>query len=176
MDEQPLIKEQWECEREKKACDSLIGRISHDIQIFGVSQPMGEVCSYRWLPTASYRNRAQLAWHIRLLLYLPSQQTKSKSSGILCLPVQLLKISPIGPFFRYMRTLPHWKLLSNFCQFRRSNINRCSTQASVFTYVKACAYIHRNSTHFSHSPSLHWQFGPNLLPLQSFSKRQIKAI
>ena len=91
--------------REKKACDSLIGRISHDIQIFGVSQPMGEVCSYRWLPTASYRSRAQLAWHISLLLYLPSQQTKSRSSGILCLPVQLLKISPIGIFFFFLGTL-----------------------------------------------------------------------
>lgn len=40
MDEQPVKKAHW-----KKACDSLIGRISHDIQIASVGQPMTEVCT-----------------------------------------------------------------------------------------------------------------------------------
>lgn len=51
MDEQPVKKAYW-----KKAFDSLIGRISHNIQIASVDQPMTEVCT-----TAGWANHKTLS-------------------------------------------------------------------------------------------------------------------
>lgn len=61
MDEQPV---------KKKACDSLIGRISHDIQIASVNQPMTEVCT-----TAGWANHKTVSRlqtrHISAFPFLP---------------------------------------------------------------------------------------------------------
>jgi len=82
MDEQLVKKSRWK----KKAPDSLIGRISHDIQIVSVDQPVTEVCTTAGWANLKTLSRLQMR-HIRLSL----PANKPQSSGKALLPVQLLE-------------------------------------------------------------------------------------
>lgn len=75
MDERPLKKGPL-----KRAFDSLIGRISHDIQIISVDQPMTKVC-----PTVGLAN------HIELPSIFPTLPAKPNPVAHTLLPVQLFE-------------------------------------------------------------------------------------
>lgn len=83
MDEQPVKKGPL---KKKKACDSLIGGISHDIQIASVEQPMTEVCTSTGWANHTTPSRMQTR-HIGLSL----AARRARSSGTALLPVQLLE-------------------------------------------------------------------------------------
>lgn len=135
MDEQPVKKAHW-----KKAFDSLIGRISHDIQITSVDQPMTEVCT-----TADRANHETLSRlqtrHIRLCL----PASKLQSSGTALLPVQLLeKVSLL--LSGYMENIENSFIIS---------VSSPSLQHKQVFHPSQCiylcqgsAYIYRHSTHF----------------------------
>lgn len=70
----------------KKVFGSLIGQISHNIQIIAVDQPMSEVCST--VGKANYKSLSRLQnRHIRLSL----PASKPQTSGTALLPVQLFE-------------------------------------------------------------------------------------
>lgn len=135
MDEQPVKKA-----HRKKACDSLIGRISHDIQIASVAQPMTEVCT-----TASWANHRTLSRlqtsHIRLSL--PAR--KPQSGGTTPLLVQLLeKVSLL--LSGYMENIKNSFIISvsppSLQHKQVSHPNQC------IYLCQGSAYIDRHSTHF----------------------------